>query len=77
LNDGHPQISQIGQIASTSVLRRKLACIKAIVKKRESRIQVLAAQWALQSEFAFPKGLRAILKKSFWVQLELNSNVRF
>ena len=51
-------------------IQEMLAEIKQIKTKHEASIGALGARWGLQSESAFRNGLKAILEKSFHVNVE-------
>ena len=59
--------------ANQKTINDMLAAIKAQAEKHESSIGALGARWGLYSEQSFRNGLKAILEKSFGVEV-LNVN---
>ncbi|MDZ7696857.1 MAG: DUF3782 domain-containing protein [Deltaproteobacteria bacterium] len=59
--------------ANQKTINEMLAAIKAQADKHESSIGALGARWGLYSEESFRNGLKAILEKSFGVEV-LNVN---
>ena len=59
--------------ANQRVINEMLAAIQAQARKHDSSIGALGARWGLYSEQSFRNGLKAILEKSFGVEV-LNVN---
>ena len=59
--------------ANQKVINEMLAAIQAQARKHDSSIGALGARWGLYSEQSFRNGLKAILEKSFGVEV-LNVN---